>query len=101
VFADKALNGVGDGLLYGNPAQLGVQAAAVLAAIAYSGVVSFVLLKLIGLVMPLRASEIEQSEGLDITQHGEEAYLTAGSGASMIETHSSAVPALSPVRSQA
>src|SRR6187551_907184 len=41
VFADKALNGVGDGALYGNPGQLAIQGAAVLAAIVYSGVVTF------------------------------------------------------------
>jgi Amt family ammonium transporter len=77
VFADKALNGVGDGLLFGNPGQLGIQAAAVLAAIVYSAVGTFVLLKVIGLVMPLRASSDQESEGLDITMHGEEAYLHA------------------------
>src|SRR5262249_45687092 len=54
VFAQKALNGQADGLLFGNPAQLGIQAVAVLAAIAYSGVMSLVLLKAIGAVMPLR-----------------------------------------------
>jgi Amt family ammonium transporter len=78
VFAQKAFNGVADGLLYGNPGQLGVQAAAIGAVIVYSGVVSFILLKLIGLFIPLRASESDQSSGLDITQHGEEAYLHGG-----------------------
>jgi Amt family ammonium transporter len=78
VFAQKSLNGVQDGLLFGNPGQLGIQAAAVLAAIVYSGVVSFVLLKVIGTVIPLRASDTDQASGLDITHHGEEAYLTAG-----------------------
>ena len=77
VFAQKAMNGVADGLLFGNPGQLGIQAAAVLAAIVYSGVVSFILLKVIGLVIPLRASDADEVEGLDISQHGEEAYLHA------------------------
>jgi Amt family ammonium transporter len=77
VFAQKALNGVGDGLLFGNPAQVGIQAVAVLAAIAYSGVMSFVLLKLISVVLPLRASAEDESTGLDVTQHGEEAYVHA------------------------
>ena len=80
VFAQKAFNGVADGLLYGNPGQLGVQATAVAAAIVYSGVMSFILLKLIGLFVPLCASSSDQSSGLDITQHGEEAYLYAGGG---------------------
>jgi Amt family ammonium transporter len=47
---------------------------AVLAAIAYSGTMSFVLLKLIGLVIPLRADANDEMTGLDETWHGEEAY---------------------------
>jgi ammonium transporter, Amt family len=75
VFADKSLNGLFDGALYGNPGQVATQGAAVLAAIVYSGVVTFILLKLIGMVIPLRATAAEEGTGLDITQHGEEAYL--------------------------
>ncbi len=78
VFAQKALNGVADGLLFGNPAQLGIQFAAVGAAIVYSGALSFVLLKLIGAVIPLRADADAESVGLDLSQHGEEAYVHAG-----------------------
>ena len=75
VFADKALNGLFDGALFGNPAQVGIQAAAVGTAIVYSGAMTFILLKVIGLIMPLRATVNEEGEGLDISQHGEEAYL--------------------------
>jgi len=75
VFADKALNGVFDGALHGNPAQVGIQAVAVLTAAVYSGAMSFVLLKLISLFVPLRASTTDESTGLDVTMHGEEAYL--------------------------
>ena len=75
VFADKALNGVFDGALHGNPGQVGIQAAAVLTAIVYSGVVSFILLKLISLFIPLRATASDEATGLDVTMHGEEAYL--------------------------
>jgi Amt family ammonium transporter len=78
VFAQKSLNGVADGLLFGNPKQLGIQAVAVAAAIAYSGIMSFILLKIIGTVIPLKASAEEQSEGLDMTMHGEEAYVHGG-----------------------
>ena len=46
VFAEKSLNGVFDGALSGNPGQVVIQGTAVLAAIVYSGVMSFVLLKL-------------------------------------------------------
>ena len=78
VFAQKSLNGVADGLLYGNPGQLGIQAAAVAAALVYSGVVSYVLLKVIGAIVPLRAATEDESIGLDLSQHGEEAYVHAG-----------------------
>jgi Amt family ammonium transporter len=78
VLAQKSINGVFDGALYGNPAQLGIQAMAVLTAIVYSGAMSFVLLKAISLFMPLRATSTEEAEGLDVTMHGEEAYLHTG-----------------------
>ena len=82
VFADKAINGVQSGLLFGNPGQLGIQAAAILAAIVYSGVLSFVLLKIVGVIIPLRPSRADETVGLDVSMHGEEAYLHAeGSGA--------------------
>ncbi len=74
VFAEKAWNGATDGVLFGNPGQFLIQATAVGAAIVYSGVGSFALLKLIGLVMPLRAEGNEEGVGMDVTQHGEEAY---------------------------
>jgi ammonium transporter, Amt family len=77
VFADKALNGLFDGALYGNPGQVGIQAAAVVTAIVYSGAVSFILLKVINLVIPVRAEAGDENTGLDLTQHGEEAYLHA------------------------
>jgi len=79
VFAQKSFNGVADGLLYGNPGQLGIQAMAVAAALIYSFVASFVLIKLVGLVIPLRPSNDDEISGLDISQHGEEAYLHAAS----------------------
>jgi Amt family ammonium transporter len=78
LFAQKSLNGIADGALFGNPYQLVIQAGAILAVAVYCGVVSFVLLKVIGLVMPLRASDHEESSGLDVSLHGEEAYLHEG-----------------------
>ena len=74
VFAAKGWNGVADGLLHGNPAQLGIQAAAVAATIVYSALASFLLLKGIGLVTPLKVDRREEGLGLDVSQHGEEAY---------------------------
>jgi Amt family ammonium transporter len=74
VLATKAWNGTADGLLFGNPKQLLIQAAAVGAALVFSGVGTFLLLKLIGLFVPLRVPAREEGMGLDVTQHGEEAY---------------------------
>jgi Amt family ammonium transporter len=102
VFAEKSLNGLFDGAVAGNVGQVGIQAIAVLTAAAYSGVATFVLLKLISVVLPLRASRSEEDEGLDISQHGEEAYLTAGGGSAMMtRTEDVKSPAFSPARSQA
>ncbi len=78
VFAEKSINGLFDGAIAGNPGQVMIQGTAVLAAFVYSAGASFILLKLIGLVMPLRATVEEEGTGLDITSHGEEAYLHVG-----------------------
>jgi Amt family ammonium transporter len=94
-FAEFAWNGVSDGLFYGNAAQLGDQALAALAAPVYAFTVTFVLLKLIGLAMPLRASERQEAIGMDVVQHGEEAYVT-GEGAILI-TPESGIEAELPV----
>jgi Amt family ammonium transporter len=82
LFASKDVNPLGNnGLFYGNPAQLGIQALSVVVTIALSAVGTFVILKAISLFMKLRATEKEESEGLDIAQHGEDAYpdISAGS----------------------
>ena len=82
-FAQVSWNGVSDGLFYGDAGQLGWQVIAVLATPAYAFVATFVLLRLIGLVMPLRATEREEAMGMDIVSHGEEAYAT-GEGAILV-----------------
>jgi len=84
VFAQKAFNGIADGALYGNPGQLGIQATAVAAAGIYSFVASFILVKAVGLVIALRPSPEDEMMGLDISQHGEEAYLHVESSNGMI-----------------
>jgi Amt family ammonium transporter len=83
VFASAAFGGT-DGLLHGNPKQLGIQAAGVLAVAAYSGVISFVLLKGLSLVTALRPVAKAEGTGLDIAEHGEEAY-AHGEGALLIQ----------------
>jgi len=44
----------------------------------YSGVLSFVLLKLVGAMMPLLADHSRQTLGMDLSEHGEEGYVHAG-----------------------
>ncbi len=75
IFASKDVNPLGNnGLLFGNPAQLGIQALSVLVTLVFSGVMTFLILKVISLFTSLRATEKEEDEGLDIAQHGEDAY---------------------------
>ncbi|HET7696070.1 MAG TPA: ammonium transporter [Vicinamibacterales bacterium] len=96
VFANKALNGLADGALFGNPWQLVVQLTAIAATMAYSGVMSFVLLKAIGAVAALRAPAADESVGLDVSQHGEEAYVHAEGAAALSAVEADAAPILSP-----
>ena len=83
VFSEKAWSGVADGLLFGNPGQLGIQAVAVAATIVYSGAMTFGLLKLVGVIVPLRADVTDEGLGMDVSQHGEEAYVD-GEGAILV-----------------
>jgi Amt family ammonium transporter len=83
VFADQAWSGAANGLVGGNAGQIGIQAAGIAAALVYSSVMTFVLLKLIGLVLPLRAASRDEALGLDVSDHGEEAY-AEGDGAILI-----------------
>jgi len=77
LWANTAVNPAGaNGLFYGNPGLLWIQLKAVLITIAYSFIVSFVLLKIIDKVMGLRVSEREERVGLDLSQHREAAYTT-------------------------
>ena len=70
VFAVKAI-GETAGLLEGNSGQLLQQLYGIGATVVWSGVGTFVILKAIGIVVPLRVSKQNEIEGLDITQHGE------------------------------
>ncbi len=81
--AQKSWNGVADGALYGNLHQLAWQLIAIAAATSYAFCATYVLLRLVGLVMPLRVSRKDEAIGLDITEHGEEAYAT-GEGAILL-----------------
>jgi Amt family ammonium transporter len=72
IFAAQAVGGDASiGLLEGNPGQVMTQLYGIVATIVWCAVASFVLLKVIDLVMGLRVSPDEEREGLDITLHGE------------------------------
>jgi len=81
-FARAAWGGA-DGWIAGKPSQVAIQAAGIGATLLYSGAASFVLLKAIALVMPLRPPEREEAVGLDVMEHGEEAY-SSGEGAILV-----------------
>ena len=96
VFAAKAWNPAGsDGLLAGNPGQVITQALGVASSVIYSAAATFVILKLLGLVTALRAVPRSEGLGMDVTQHGEEAY-TNGEGSILVIPDSS--PAVVPAR---
>jgi len=81
LFATKAVNAAGgDGLFYGNPDQMTAQLIAVGASWAMAIVGTFVILKVVNVFCKLRATDEEQESGLDLTQHGEDAYTDLLSG---------------------
>ncbi len=75
LFAEKLINPSGaDGLFFGNPHQLVVQIMSIAVVVIYSFAVTFILLKLIELIMGLRVSEEDEMVGLDLSQHEESGY---------------------------
>ena len=78
VFAAPSLGGFGtvgtaEGVSIG--AQVLIQIKGVLLTVVWTGIGSFILLKLVGLIFGLRVSADAEEEGLDITQHGERGYI--------------------------
>jgi Amt family ammonium transporter len=97
-FAQLDWNGASNGLFYGDAGQLGWQAIAAVATPAYAFGMTFLLLKLIGAFMPLRASAHDEAIGMDIVEHGEEAY-ASGEGAVLVrpeEEFTARVPVADP-----
>ncbi len=83
VFADPAWSGGANGLLTGNAWQVVVQIIGIVVVLAYSVGATFVILKLVALVAPLRVSVRDEGRGLDVCDHGEEAY-AEGDGAILV-----------------
>ncbi|MFM7712015.1 MAG: ammonia channel protein, partial [Microcystis sp.] len=75
VFATKSVNSFGnDGLLFGNPGLVWTQFVGVAATYIFAAVGTFMILKVLGLFMDLQVKPNTEAEGLDVPQHGEEAY---------------------------
>ncbi len=74
IFVAKELGGQGlaEGMTIGS--QLGVQFIGVVTTLVYSGVISFIILKVVDALIGLRVSEDDETQGLDITQHEEQGY---------------------------
>ncbi len=98
LFASKAVNEAGaDGLFFGNAAQFTNQVIGVAASCLFAAVMTFVIIKIMGLVMDLRVSEAQEMQGLDLSEHGERGYsyqdLVTGSPVSFAALESQPVPA--------
>lgn len=75
IFASKAVNSTGaNGLIFGSFKLLGVQLISIAVIYAFAAVATFIILKVINLITPIRASSEEELLGLDISLHGEHAY---------------------------
>ncbi len=72
IFASPLVNAAsGEGAMWGDRELLTTQIVAAIAVAVYSMLATFVLLKIVGGVMPIRVSDADEASGLDITQHGE------------------------------
>ena len=75
LFASKAVNPAGaDGLFYGNPKQFMIQFIAVAVIALYSFAASYIIYKVVNLIIKVRVDQKEEIIGLDLTQHHENAY---------------------------
>lgn len=75
LFASKAVNPAGaDGLFYGNASQLTIQLLGVGTSWIVAAVMTFIIIKAIGVFMQVRATTDQEIQGLDITEHGERGY---------------------------
>jgi Amt family ammonium transporter len=85
VFASKAVNPSGnDGLLFGNPSLFSEQFVGVIATYIFAGVGTFIILKILGAFMSLKVGAETEYQGLDIQEHGEEAYSEGYSGGEIL-----------------
>jgi Amt family ammonium transporter len=95
IFAQAAWSGGPNGLLGGNAGQVLTQIASVLIVLAYSAGATFIILKLLALALPLRISGRVEGVGMDVAEHGEEAY-TGGDGAILVTPKESFAARVAP-----
>ncbi|HEV2774753.1 MAG TPA: ammonium transporter [Solirubrobacteraceae bacterium] len=88
LFAQRDWNGIADGLFYGDAGQFWSQVVAAAAAPAYAFGMTYLLLRVLGALMPLRGNDRDEAVGMDIIHHGEEAYIT-GEGAILLNPEAS------------
>ncbi|MGD2102934.1 MAG: ammonium transporter [Acidimicrobiia bacterium] len=79
VLAQASVGGV-DGALFGNGALLGYQFVGVIAVLAYSFIVTWLIARILKATMGLRAEDHEEEQGLDISLHDERAYVATDAG---------------------
>ena len=72
--ATPAIQSSYSGLFYGNPKQAWIQLIATVSTIVFSGVMTYILFKIVDKTVGIRATQKEEIAGLDITQHNEMAY---------------------------
>jgi ammonium transporter, Amt family len=92
-FAQHSWNGLSNGLVYGHAGLLGWQSVAALVGPAYAFGCTYLILRVLGLVMPLRAPERTEATRLDVAAHNEEAY-TSGEGAILVMPEAGTEPGL-------
>lgn len=73
IFAEKSIGGA-SGLLEGNISQLWIQLICTVITSIYSGISTYILLKLVDKIIGLRVSPAVEKEGLDLTLHGEKVH---------------------------
>jgi len=73
IFAVEAIGGT-NGLLAGNGGQVVTQLISIMATFTYSFIVTTIILKVIDMTIGLRVTDDEETQGLDVTLHGENAY---------------------------
>ena len=74
VFATAAVQEAYTGLIDGNAAQVGIQLVAVAAVVAYAVVATFIIIKLVDVILGIRVPSVQEETGLDLAVHGEAAY---------------------------